>query len=81
MALFVSGTTAVTLPRKMWQSIRFEIDPTIAAVSTILIAFTGALFLAAELFRRRSERLRTSAAAIATEQHDESAGRSVRHRR
>jgi putative spermidine/putrescine transport system permease protein len=67
VALFVSGTTAVTLPRKMWQSIRFEIDPTIAAVSTILIVFTGALFLAAELFRRRSERLRTSTAAIAPE--------------
>jgi putative spermidine/putrescine transport system permease protein len=67
VALFVSGTTAVTLPRKMWQSIRFEIDPTIAAVSTILIVFTGALFLAAELFRRRSERLRTSTAAIAAE--------------
>ncbi len=67
VALFVSGTTAVTLPRKMWQSIRFEIDPTIAAVSTILIVFTGALFLAVELFRRRSERLRTSTAAIAAE--------------
>jgi putative spermidine/putrescine transport system permease protein len=77
VALFVSGTTAVTLPRKMWQSIRFEIDPTIAAVSTILIVFTAALFLAAELLRRRSERLRTSAAIIATQQHDESAGRSV----
>lgn len=61
VALFVSGSTAVTLPRKMWQSIRFEIDPTIAAVSTLLIAFTGALFLTAELLRRRSERLRTAA--------------------
>ena len=60
VALFVSGTTAVTLPRKMWESIRFEIDPTIAAVSTLLIVFTGALFLTAELLRRRSERLRTS---------------------
>jgi len=58
VALFVSGTSAVTLPRKMWESIRFEIDPTIAAVSTILIALTGALFLSAELLRQRSERLR-----------------------
>ena len=63
VALFVSGSTAVTLPRKMWQSIRFEIDPTIAAVSTLLILFTGTLFLAAELLRRRSERLRTTLAA------------------
>src|SRR5215467_5868193 len=60
VALFVSGTSAVTLPRKMWESIRFEIDPTIAAVSTILIALTGALFLSAELLRRRAERLRSS---------------------
>jgi putative spermidine/putrescine transport system permease protein len=59
VALFVSGTGAVTLPRKMWESIRFEIDPTIAAVSTLLIVFTAALFVSAELLRRRSERLRT----------------------
>jgi putative spermidine/putrescine transport system permease protein len=61
VALFVSGTSAVTLPRKMWESIRFEIDPTIAAVSTILVALTGALFLSAELLRQRSERLRSGA--------------------
>jgi putative spermidine/putrescine transport system permease protein len=78
VALFISGTTAVTLPRKMWQSIRFEIDPTIAAVSTILIAFTGALFLATELFRRRSERLRTSTAAVAPVQNNETASRNMR---
>jgi len=60
VALFVSGSTAVTLPRKMWESIRFEIDPTIAAVSTILVAITGLVFLTAELLRRRSERLRAS---------------------
>src|SRR5262252_8100397 len=59
VALFVSGTSAVTLPRKMWESIRFEIDPTIAAVSTMLIVLTGGLFLSAELLRRRSERLRS----------------------
>lgn len=61
VALFVSGSTAVTLPRKMWDSIRFEIDPTIAAVSTILVVLTAVLFLSAELLRRRSERLRSSA--------------------
>jgi putative spermidine/putrescine transport system permease protein len=44
----------------MWESIRFEIDPTIAAVSTILIVLTGAVFLSAELLRQRSERLRSS---------------------
>ena len=65
VALFVSGTTAVTLPRRMWEGIRFEIDPTIAAVSTILVAFSGALLLTAELLRRRSERLRTASPTVA----------------
>lgn len=60
IALFVSGTGAVTLPRKMWNGIRFEIDPTIAAVSTVLIVFTGSLFFTAEMLRRRSERNRTT---------------------
>lgn len=65
VALFVSGTTAVTLPRRMWEGIRFEIDPTIAAVSTILVAFSGALLLTAELLRRRTERLRTASPTAA----------------
>lgn len=58
VALFVSGSTAITLPRRMWDELRFEIDPTIAAVSTVLVAFTLALFLAGEALRRRSDRLR-----------------------
>jgi putative spermidine/putrescine transport system permease protein len=63
VALFVSGSTAVTLPRKMWESIRFEIDPTIAAVSSILVVLSGALFVSAELLRRRAERLRATVAS------------------
>lgn len=58
VGLFVSGTGAVTLPRKMWDSLRQEIDPTIAAVSTILIALSVAVLASAELLRQRSERLR-----------------------
>jgi putative spermidine/putrescine transport system permease protein len=60
VALFVSGTGAVTLPRKMWDSLRQEIDPTIAAVSTILIAFSIIILLSAELLRQRAERTRTA---------------------
>lgn len=61
VALFVSGTGAVTLPRKMWDSLRQEIDPTIAAVSTVLIAFSIVILLSAELLRQRAERTRTAA--------------------
>jgi putative spermidine/putrescine transport system permease protein len=60
VALFVSGTTAMTLPRLMWQEIREDIDPTIAAASTLLLALTTALLLTAELLRRRGERLRNA---------------------
>lgn len=67
VALFVSGSGAVTLPRKMWDSLRQEIDPTIAAVSTILIAFSIVVLLTAELLRQRSERSRTAAAWVAEE--------------
>jgi putative spermidine/putrescine transport system permease protein len=60
VALFVSGTTAMTLPRLMWQEIRQDIDPTIAAASTLLIGLTTVLLLGSELLRRRSERLRSA---------------------
>jgi len=60
IALFVSGSGAVTLPRRMWESLRQEIDPTIAAVSTILIAASVLILAGAELLRIRSERLRTA---------------------
>jgi len=60
VALFVSGSGAVTLPRKMWDSLRQEIDPTIAAVSTVLIVVSVVILLTAELLRQRSERTRTA---------------------
>jgi putative spermidine/putrescine transport system permease protein len=63
IAPFLSGTTAVTLPRRMFDEIRYDIDPTIAAVSTLLILTTTALMLTAELLRRRSRRRRSSQSA------------------
>ena len=39
IALFVSGIQTATLPKKMWESLQ-EINPTITAVSTLLVAFT-----------------------------------------
>jgi putative spermidine/putrescine transport system permease protein len=62
VALFISGSGAVTLPRKMWDGLRQEIDPTIAAVSTILIAVSVAILASAELLRARSERMRVGPA-------------------
>jgi putative spermidine/putrescine transport system permease protein len=54
VSLFLSGSGAVTLPRRMWDDLRFAIDPTIAAVSTLTIVLTAALLGAAHLLRRRT---------------------------
>lgn len=56
VALFLSGSGAVTLPRRMWDDLRFEIDPTIAAVSTLTIALTALLAAMIHLARQRSAR-------------------------
>ena len=55
VALFISGTGAVTLPRRMWDDLRFQIDPTIAAVSTLTIVLTAVLMGAAHYLRKRNQ--------------------------
>jgi putative spermidine/putrescine transport system permease protein len=58
IALFVSGIGARTLPKKMWESLQ-EINPTISAVSTLLVLFTAVSLLTLHILRRVSERRRT----------------------
>ena len=43
LALFLSTTEISTLPKEMWDGIRTEVSPTIAAISTMLIILTIAL--------------------------------------
>ncbi len=45
VTLFISSRNVYTLPRKMWDGIRENVDPTVAAVATLLILIT--LFLLA----------------------------------
>ncbi len=53
VSLFLSGANAVTLPRRMWEDLRYALDPTIAAVSTLTILVTVVPLLWADLVRRR----------------------------
>lgn len=53
IAIFISGTRATTLPKRMWDGIREEIDPTTAAVAALLILLSVALLFVAETLRRR----------------------------
>jgi putative spermidine/putrescine transport system permease protein len=53
VTLFLSGANAVTLPRRMWEDLRYALDPTIAAVSTLTIAVTVVPLLWMHWIRRR----------------------------
>ena len=37
IAIFISSPTVNTLPKKLWEGIRLEIDPSLAAVSSLLV--------------------------------------------
>ena len=55
IALFVSGGGNATLTRDMFNALRDQIDPTIAAISTVMIAVSSILLAALQLLggRRR----------------------------
>jgi ABC-type spermidine/putrescine transport system permease subunit II len=40
IALFLTSPRSTTLPKRMWDSVRFEIDPTNAAAAALLIALS-----------------------------------------
>jgi ABC-type spermidine/putrescine transport system permease subunit I len=54
IALFVSGGLATTLPKQMWDDALLKVNPTLAAVSTLLLVFITAMILFAEYMRRRA---------------------------
>lgn len=53
VALFIGGRGAVTLPKKMYESIRLESDPVIAVVSTLLVSAVVLGVLIPVFMRRR----------------------------
>jgi putative spermidine/putrescine transport system permease protein len=52
VALFVSGIDSVTLPVQMWNGIRFEISPAVAAASSILLALSILILSIVAILRR-----------------------------
>jgi putative spermidine/putrescine transport system permease protein len=53
--LFLAGAEVQTLTVRIWNSLLLEVDPTIAAVSSFLIAVTCAVLGASALLRRRTD--------------------------
>ncbi|MBN9079570.1 MAG: ABC transporter permease subunit [Rhizobiales bacterium] len=52
VALFITGGAMTTLPRQIWSDMLLQINPTLAAVATVLLVVMTALLFAGEFFRR-----------------------------
>jgi putative spermidine/putrescine transport system permease protein len=57
VALFLTGTDGATLPVRMWSNVRDEMDPTLAAVSTLLVGLCVAAIIGTQTLQRRGTRL------------------------
>jgi len=53
IALFVTGGAVSTLPRQLWNDLLLQINPTLAAVSTIVLVFMVVLLMINEAIKRR----------------------------
>jgi putative spermidine/putrescine transport system permease protein len=53
VSFFISGGEMSTLPRRMFNALRDQIEPTIAAISTILVVLSVLTVLVLEFFRGR----------------------------
>ena len=52
IAIFVSGGLATTLPKQMWDDMILQLNPTLAAVSTVVFLLVTTLLLLTETARR-----------------------------
>ena len=61
VALFIASPAQHTLPRQLFSGLRDNLDPSIVAIATVLIAVSVAMMAVVELLRWRSERLTRAA--------------------
>ena len=60
IALFICGSTAVTLPKKMWDVIRYEIEPMLPAISTLLLLLAAVILVLTGVLQKRLARRMTA---------------------
>lgn len=65
--LFITSRQVYLLPRAIWNGINENVDPTIAAIATLLIALTFAGLMLERYLRRRAERPRAAMVPTETE--------------
>jgi putative spermidine/putrescine transport system permease protein len=54
LVLFLGGPNTATLPKRIWEAVKFELDPSLTAISALLIAVSILALLIAEFGRRKS---------------------------
>jgi putative spermidine/putrescine transport system permease protein len=62
VAIFISGTRTVTLPKRMWDALTYEMESTLPAISTLILLTTLLVFATAGWAQRAASRLRAAAA-------------------
>ncbi len=60
VTIFLAGPTTKTLPVKMWEDLRTQVDPTIAAISTILIIGIVFVYLLQGWFSERAVKVKSN---------------------
>lgn len=55
ISLFIAGGSTATLTKRMFNALRDELDPTIAAISTLLIALSVVLLFVTQILQRKQE--------------------------
>jgi ABC-type spermidine/putrescine transport system permease subunit II len=57
MAIYLTGGEFSTLPKQMWVDAIMRVNPTLAAVATVMLLFMTTIILVAEFIRRRAGRV------------------------
>ncbi|RVH62693.1 ABC transporter permease [Sinorhizobium meliloti] len=68
LSTFIAGPETTTLPKRLWDGIRYELSPVIAAVSSLLILLSCAIIGLSEVFKHRAERMGTANPPVSSEQ-------------
>lgn len=56
VTLFVSGIDVITLPKRIWDGLRLNVDPIIAAVSVLLMVVTTAAIIGKTIYAHRQSK-------------------------
>ena len=55
VTLFVSGVDVITLPKRIWDNLRLNVDPIIAAVAVVMVLVTAAIIIGRALSKAELE--------------------------